>query len=114
MLVEGNPETEIHPDVAPVEGDVLVTKRRVSAFSGSDLELVLRSLGVEDLVLVGLSTSGAVLSTTLQAADLDYRVTVLEDHCLDLDEEVHRLLVEKILPGQAAVMSSQEWFTTLK
>ncbi|KAL5350573.1 hypothetical protein ACLOAV_004142 [Pseudogymnoascus australis] len=106
--------TEVHPSIAPVEGDVIITKRRVSAFAGTDLELVLRSLGVEKLVLVGLSTSGAVLSTVRQASDLDYVVTVLSDLCFDRDAEVHKLLVERIFPRQAEVITADEWVAGLK
>jgi nicotinamidase-related amidase len=101
--------TKIHPRLAPHEGDVVVTKRRVSAFTGSDLEVVLRSLEVDHLVLTGVSTSGVVLSTTRQAADLDYRITVLADACADPDVEVHRVLTEKVFPRQAAVVSSGDW-----
>ncbi|KAK9428088.1 Isochorismatase-like protein [Lipomyces doorenjongii] len=70
--VDGDPSIEIHPDVAPC---VLVTKRRVSAFTPSDLDVLLRSLEVESLVLAGVATSGVVLSTVRQAADLDFRVS---------------------------------------
>ena len=77
-FTEGDPAAEIHPDVAPHEGDVVIAKRRVSAFMGTDLEIVLRSLGAETLVLRGIAMSGVVLSTLRQAADLDYRVTVLK------------------------------------
>lgn len=69
-FIEGDPGAEIHPDVAPHAGDAIITKRRVSAFTGSDLEVVLRSLGAENLVLTGISTSGVVLSTLRQAADI--------------------------------------------
>ena len=84
-------------------------KRRVSAFSGSDLEVVLRSLGVSHLVLTGIATSGVVLSTTREAADKDYRITVLADCCADRDEEVHRVLTTKVFPRQADVRSVEEW-----
>src|SRR5262249_31802756 len=63
---------EIHPAVAPEPGDIVVTKKRVSAFAGSDLDVVLRSLDVDALVLTGIATSGVVLSTLRQAADLDF------------------------------------------
>jgi nicotinamidase-related amidase len=81
----------------------------VSAFSGSDLDVVLRSLGVDSLVLSGIATSGVVLSTLRQAADLDYRLTVLTDGCTDRDPEVHRVLMEKVFPRQASVVSVAEW-----
>ncbi len=110
---EADHSTQIHPAVAPHPGDITVTKRRVSAFSGSDLDVVLRSLGVASLTLTGIATSGVVLSTLRQAADLDFGLTVLRDCCLDADEDVHRVLMEKVFPRQAAVMSAAEWVQDL-
>jgi len=81
----------------------------VSAFTGSDLQVVLRSLGADTLVLTGIATSGVVLSTLRQAADLDYRLVVLSDACLDADPEVHRVLTEKVFPRQAAVRTVAQW-----
>jgi len=52
-----------------------VTKRRVSAFAGSDLHVLLRAGGIEALVLSGIATTGVVLSTLRQAADLDFSLT---------------------------------------
>ena len=100
---------EVHPDVAPADGDIVVTKRRVSAFAGSDLEIVLRSQEIDHLVLTGIATSGVVLSTLRQAADLDYQLTVLADCCLDADTEVHRVLLEKVFPRQATVTTSEDF-----
>jgi nicotinamidase-related amidase len=108
-MAEGDPGSAIHPAVAPVVGDVIVTKRRVSAFTGSDLEVVLRAADVDHLVLTGIATSGVVLSTLRQAADLDYRLTVLADGCLDADPEVHRVLTEKVFPRQADVIRIADW-----
>lgn len=96
--------TGIHERVAPQEGDVVVTKRRVSAFSGSDLELILRARDIHRLVLTGIATSGVVLSTLRQAADLDYELVVLEDGCTDRDAEVHEVLLRKVFPRQADVI----------
>jgi len=99
------------PALAPTPGDVVVTKRRVSAFSGSDLEVVLRAKGVTHLVLTGIATSGVVLSTLRQAADQDFELTVLSDLCADQDEEVQRVLTTKIFPRQAEVMTAEQWQT---
>jgi nicotinamidase-related amidase len=108
-----DPGAQIHPAVAPQEGDVTVRKLRVSAFAGSDLELVLRSGGIDSLVLAGIATSGVVLSTVRQAADLDYQLTVLADGCLDADPEVHRVLTEKVFPRQAEVTNVAAWIAGL-
>ncbi|WP_020499801.1 cysteine hydrolase family protein [Sciscionella marina] len=108
MLI-GERDTEIHPDITPQGSDIVVTKRRVSAFAGSDLDVVLRASDIDTLVLSGIATSGVVLSTLRQAADLDYRITVLSDGCLDGDEEVHRVLTTKVFPRQAEVCRIENW-----
>jgi nicotinamidase-related amidase len=105
---------EIHPAIAPEPTDIVVTKRRVSAFSGSDLEVVLRAQDITHLVLCGIATSGVVLSTLREAADKDYQLTVLADCCVDSDEEVQRVLLSKVFPRQAEVVQSSEWMAKLK
>ncbi|WP_181806050.1 cysteine hydrolase family protein [Streptomyces shenzhenensis] len=104
---------QVHPEVAPAPGEPVVTKRRVSAFAGSDLDMVLRAGEIGHLVLTGISTSGVVLSTLRQAADLDFELTVLSDGCLDSDPEVHRVLTEKVFPKQAEVMTVDAWTAAL-
>jgi nicotinamidase-related amidase len=113
--LQASPTTmEIHPAIAPQATDIVVTKRRVSAFSGSDLEVVLRAQGIGHLVLCGIATSGVVLSTLREAADKDYQLTVLSDCCTDADEEVHRVLLSKVFPFQADVLSVDDWSAKLK
>jgi nicotinamidase-related amidase len=100
---------QIDAAVAPQAGEMVVTKRRVSAFAGSDLEVILRGHKIEHLVLAGIATSGVVLSTVREAADKDYRLTVLSDGCADMDAEVHSVLVNKVFPRQADVLTTAEW-----
>jgi nicotinamidase-related amidase len=104
----------IHPDVAPLPADLVVTRVRLGGFAGSDLGVLLRAREIDGLVLAGIATSGAVLSTLRQAADLDFRLTVLADGCLDADAEVHRVLTEKVFPIQADVVTVEEWITSIK
>lgn len=116
-MIKNNPamkfDTEdamkVHSALAPEQGDITIIKKRVSAFTGSDLEVVLRSMGIKHIVLTGIATSGVVLSTLREAADKDYTITVLSDCCADRDEEVHRVLTTKIFPRQADVITSGEW-----
>jgi nicotinamidase-related amidase len=100
---------KVHPDLEPKEGEVTVIKRRVSAFTGSDLEVILRTFGIKQLVLTGIATSGVVLSTLREAADKDYQLTVLADCCADGDEEVHQVLTTKVFVRQADVLTVEEW-----
>lgn len=100
---------KVLPALAPKESEVVITKQRFSAFTGTHLDVVLRSLGIHHLVLTGVATSGVVLSTLREAADKDFQITVLEDCCGDRDEEVHRVLTTKFFPHQAEVMSVKEF-----
>ena len=64
--------TEIHAVVAPAEGEVVVTKHRVGAFLGTDLDMVLRANGIETMIMAGIATSGGGVRLTLRyAADAD-------------------------------------------
>ncbi len=112
-MEETSPATQVWEGVKPQAGELVLVKRRVSAFAGSGLELVLRSMEIDHLVLTGIATSGVVLSTLRQAADMDYRITVLKDACLDNDPEVHRVLTEKVFPRQASVLTTAEWSRSL-
>jgi nicotinamidase-related amidase len=107
-------ESSVHPALAPRPDEPIVTKRRVSAFAGSDLDVVLRALGARTLVLSGIATSGVVLSTLRQAADLDFELTVLRDACADLDPEVHRVLLDKVFPRQADVIDVATWAAAVR
>ncbi|OCT16383.1 isochorismatase [Paenibacillus pectinilyticus] len=109
------PETmmHIHESLQPRPEEPIVTKLRVSAFAGSDLEVILRSLQIDTLILSGIATSGVVLSTLREAADKDFALTVLSDACIDADPEVHRVLTEKVFPHQAEVVSVETWVASL-
>ena len=102
------PAGAIHPDVAPVNDEIVVTKHRVNAFHGTDLEMILRAKEIDTLVLFGIATSGVVLSTLLDASDADYRLIVVKDCCFDLDADVHACLIEKVFPRRATVLSADE------
>lgn len=98
----------IHPDLGVTERDLIVTKSRVSAFAGTDLELLLRANDVRTLILFGIATSGVVLSTVLEAADRDYRLLVVKDCCADLDAGLHDTLVENVFPRHATVITADQ------
>ncbi len=110
---EADEATQIHPRVAPRPGEVVVVKKRVSAFAGSDLAVVLRGQRIDTLVLTGIATSGVVLSTLREAADLDFGLVVLADACADADPEVHRVLTEKVFVRQADVTTVGAWVESL-
>ncbi len=109
-----DPVQLIHPSVRPMPGEVVVGKHRVNALFGTDLDMVLRSNNIETLVVLGYATSGVVLSTVRYAADLDYRLLVVEDCCSDKDPEVHDFLTHRIFPRQADVVQSEDVIESLR
>lgn len=113
LLTAGDPATAPHPGISREPADVTVTKRRVSAFHGTDLDVVLRANDVRHVALAGIATSGVVLSTVRDAADRDYGITVLEDCCADRDQDLHRVLMEKVFPVQAVVAGNPAWLEGL-
>jgi len=109
-----DPVQLIHPAVLPAAGEVVVGKHRVNALYGTALDLILRANNIDTLIILGYATSGVVLSTTRYAADLDYRLVVVEDCCADQDPEVHNFLTQRIFPRQAEVVGAADVVEALK
>jgi nicotinamidase-related amidase len=107
------PAAAIHPTLGPEADDIVITKHRVSAFTGTDLEMILRANNIDTLVLFGIATSGVVLSTIREAADTDYGLVVIKDCCADLDQELHECLLDKLFPTQADVLTASEFLSRL-
>jgi nicotinamidase-related amidase len=102
------PETRVIDELAPAEGEIVVRKRRVGAFSTTDLADQLAARGVDTLVLTGISTSGVVLSTVRDAADHDFALVVVRDCCNDPNPVAHETLINEVFPRQADVVTADE------
>jgi nicotinamidase-related amidase len=114
LMIAGT-SNAVHPDVAPRPDDLQVTTPRNSAFSGTDLEMLLRHNRIDSLILTGISTGGVVLGTLTEADDRNYEVTVLSDAVGDPDPEVHRVLLGLFPkpPRKARVLTTADWSSTL-
>jgi nicotinamidase-related amidase len=113
QIFEGAAGT-IHASLSPQADDITVVKHRVSAFAGTDLEMILRAKDIDTLVMFGIATSGVVLSTLLEAGDRDYRVIVAGDCCADLDAEGHAWLLDKFFSRRAEVAQASDIIEALK
>lgn len=107
-LRETDPDSRIADEVRPQPGEVVVAKKRISAFAGSDLEIILRAKGIDSLVLAGVSSLGVVESTARAAFDMDFRLFVLGDCCSDRDPEAHHIAMTRVLPRISTVCSTDE------
>jgi len=104
---------KIHPALGPEEKDIVITKHRISAFTGTDLDMILRSNDIETLLLFGIATSGVVLATVLAAADADYRIVVVKDCCADQEPDLQNALLGKFFPRLGTVVTSAELLESL-
>jgi nicotinamidase-related amidase len=97
----------------PEHDEIVVDKDRFCAFSGNDLNQVLRSGGVKHLVMAGVATSGVILSTFTLAADEDYSITILSDACADPKASLHEELMTNLFPRSATVLTVDQWIASL-
>lgn len=89
----------------PLENEIVIVRKRASAFVNSKPDLLKTLDSIRDITLIGAATSGIILSTVRYAADLDYFIIIVKEAVIDLDFETHRILIEKIFPSQANVIS---------
>jgi len=107
------PDVELHQGVLPAEGELVITKTKPGPFSTTALDVTLREMGKDTLIIMGVATSGCVLSSVRWAVDVNYKFIVVADACSDGDPEVHRVLTEKVYPRQGTVINTQEFLNAI-
>jgi nicotinamidase-related amidase len=110
-IEESAPTSQIIKELTPEPGELVLRKTRYGPFMcgpSARFPKAFKEKGIDTLVFAGVVTSGAVLSAVRQAADLDFMIYVLEDCCADQDDEVHKILMEKVFPRQGYVIKSTE------
>jgi ureidoacrylate peracid hydrolase len=119
-LVDGEPGIDIYPDVAPRDNEIVIKKHRYSGFYGTDLEIVLRGLGVDTVVITGVTTENCCHATARDAMFRDYKVVFLSDATGTFDypdvgqgglsaDEVHRATLVILSVSTAHVMTTEEF-----
>jgi len=111
MCREGYPESEVHPELAPLAGEKQVLKHRYSSFYNTDLETILRVMKVEDLVITGIMTNMCCESTARDAYFRDYRVFFLADGTGSITEEMHLASLLNLAFGFALVTTADDIIT---
>jgi nicotinamidase-related amidase len=104
-----NPE-----EIAPCEGELVIDNYNSSAFSYTNLDLVLRVNGVRNLYLAGVATTFVINSSARYGAELGYQITVIADGCTSFSDDMHDFEINKVLPHFGTVCQSDELITGLK
>ena len=81
----GSPGVAIFPEIAPRDDEIVITKHRFSAFYGTDLEIILRGLGVTTVVITGVTTENCCHATARDAFFRDFQVAFLSDATATVD-----------------------------
>ena len=108
VLIEGTFGVQIVDELRPVSGERVIQKHRCDAFYKSDLELILRSLGVDTLIIVGVATDGCVADTVGGARERDFNVIVLSDCCATTLPRDDAYFLKKVFPKVGRVRTTDE------
>ncbi len=108
VMVEGTTGAQVVDELKPAPGDHIIWKRRSNAFYNTDLETVLRSRGIDTVIVTGVVTNACVANTVRGAQERDLRVIVLSDCCAATMAEDDEYFIKKVFPRAGRVRTSDE------
>ncbi len=108
LLPKDRPDSQFVPALQPKGDEITVLKTTDSALTGTNLRLILRNIGITDVIVAGIFTDQCVSSTVRSLADESFGVIVAEDCCAAATDELHRHELEIINMIYCHVMSSDE------
>ena len=95
-LISGTWDTEVIDELAPIDGDFIIDKNRPSSFFGTNLDASLKNLGVENLVVCGVTTNCCVETTVRDASQRDYRTFVVKDAVAEYEDDRHEIALKSM------------------
>jgi nicotinamidase-related amidase len=112
FAVEGTPGARVVDELKPAPGEYIIPKIRMSAFIGTELDLMLRNLGITELVVTGIQTPNCIRTTVFDAIAYNYRVTLVEDAVGARNDAIHRANVQDMANIGVRIMTTREFLST--
>jgi nicotinamidase-related amidase len=112
-FLRGTWGAEVADEIKPLADDLVIDNYNSSAFSYTELDLILRASKIERLFLAGVATTFVVNSTARYGAELGYEITVLEDCCTAFSDELHDFEIANVLPHFADISRSDDFIAAL-
>ena len=100
---------DVPAEFKPMAGDYTIVKPRFSAFFQTELDLILRRLGVRTVILTGTTTPNCIRTSCYDGLSLDYNILIVEDCCSSNTEEIQRVNMEDMARVGAVITSSREF-----
>ena len=100
---------DVPAEFKPQAGDYTIVKPRFSAFFQTELDLILRRLGVTTVIMTGTTTPNCIRTTCYDGISMDYNIIIIEDCCSSNTEEIQRVNMEDMARVGAVITSAEEF-----
>jgi nicotinamidase-related amidase len=112
FAVEGTPGAQVVDELMPAPGEYIIPKIRMSAFIGTELDLMLRNLGITELIVTGIQTPNCIRTTVFDAIAYNYRVTLVEDAVGARNDAIHHANIQDMANIGVRIMTTREFLST--
>ncbi len=110
----GSKESEFLPEIAPIGDEIVINKTSSGVFASTNMNYVLKNIGINELYVVGVYTNECVETTVRDACDLGYLVTVIDDGCTTVNPKLHEATITTLKDRYAKIMTTEEAIKEIK
>lgn len=114
FLIEKKCGSEIVDELKPLDNEIVIIKRRFSAFFGTELDLILRRMEIKKLILTGIQTPNCIRTTAFDGISLDYEVIVISDATKSKSEEIQKNNLKDMKDVGIKILKTEEILNMLK
>jgi nicotinamidase-related amidase len=108
FAVEGTQGAAVIDELSPLQGEYIIPKIRMSAFIATELDLMLRNIGVEELIITGIQTPNCIRTTVFDAIAYNYPVTLIEDAVGAQSDDIHQANVRDMANIGVRIRKAQD------